>query len=133
MTNINKLVLAGRLTRDVELRHSSGGMAIAKIGCVVNERRKKGDDWIEEPVFVEVTMFGKRAEAFERYHRKGAEFCFPDSRLAFDSWDDKTTGAKRSKLYVVANQWEFIGSKDPQEGSAPAIADVPFRETDTPF
>jgi len=107
MTNINNLVLAGRLTRDVEIRTSAGGTAIAKIGCVVNERRKKGEEWIEEPIFVEATMFGNRAEVFAKHHTKGSKFCFPSARLAFDQWVDKD-GEKRSKLYVVANQWEFI-------------------------
>ena len=129
MTNINRMVLAGRLTRDPELRHTAGGMAIVKAGCAINNRRKQGDQWIDEPVFFEATLFGKRAEAFERFHRKGSEFCFDDARLAFDSWEDRTTGEKRSKLYVVANSWEFVGAKD--DGTEPranfvADADVPF-------
>lgn len=135
MTNINKLVLAGRLTRDPELRHTAGGTAIVKLGCAVNERRKKGDEWIDEAVFFEVTMFGKRAEAFERFHKKGSEFCFPEARLAFDQWDDKQTGAKRSKLYVIANSWEFIGAKAEESATAStALRDAPFLEADdTPF
>ena len=118
--NINKLIVAGRLTRDPELTHTAGGMAIAKLGCVVNDRRKKGDEWVDDPTFFEVTMFGKRAESFCRYHAKGSEFCFPDARMAFDTWEDRTTGEKRSKLYVVANSWEFTGKKvDEPMGKVP--------------
>jgi len=133
MTNINKLVLAGRLTRDPELRHSAGGTAIVKAGMAVNEKRKVREEWIDEAVFVEVTMFGKRAEAFERFHKKGSECCFPDARLAYDTWDDKQTGAKRNKLYVIANSWEFIGSKEAQATASTELRDAPFADTDTPF
>ena len=123
MTNINKLCLAGRLTRDPEMRFTDGGMAIARMGCVVNERRKKGDQWIDEAVFMEVTMFGKRAEAFANHPRKGSEFCFPDARLAYDTWEGKD-GEKRQKLYVIANGFEFIGGK--QEANFVPDDKVPF-------
>tara|TARA_R110000737_G_scaffold47134_4_gene67042 strand:+ start:5336 stop:5686 length:351 start_codon:yes stop_codon:yes gene_type:complete len=108
MTNINKLVLAGRLTRDVDTRSTAGGV-VARIGMAVNRKKKEGDKWVDEATYVNVTMFGKRAEAFARYHSKGSQCCFPNARLAFNSWEKD--GEKRSELYVVAEDWEFIGSK----------------------
>ena len=74
------------------------------------------DQWREEATFVDVTIFGKRGEAFEKYHKKGAS-AFIDGELRFDQWEDKETGQKRSKLYVVANNWEFVsGGKGEQSG-----------------
>tara|TARA_R110002167_G_scaffold93122_2_gene249801 strand:+ start:2936 stop:3322 length:387 start_codon:yes stop_codon:yes gene_type:complete len=128
MVNVNKLVLIGRLTRQPELRFTEGGTAVCKAGCVINERSKRGDQWVEEPVFFEATLFGKRAEAFANYHSKGSEFCFASARLAFDSWEDKTTGEKRSKLYVIANEWEFMTSKAPSAEPTATYSDTP-----TPF
>ena len=110
MTNINKLVLAGRLTRDPESK-VVGDMTIVRVGMAVNERKKVDGTWVDEPVYVDVRLFGKRAEAFLKYHSKGSQCCFPDARLAFDQWDDKETGKRRSHLYVIANSWEFIGAK----------------------
>ena len=133
--NINNGTFAGRLTRDVDLRHAPSGTAIANIGLAINRRRKKGDDWVDEPVFVEVRLFGKRAEAFARFHVKGNKACFPQCELVFEQWVDKNSGEKRSKLLLHAQGFEFVeGSKGdaaPAGGSdwgvgAPPTDDTPF-------
>jgi len=124
MTNINKVVLAGRLTRDPNLSYSAAGLAIMKVGMAVNERREKNGQWVDIAVFVNVTMFGKRGEAFAKYHKRGSECCFPDAKLGFNSWEKD--GVKRSELYVIANGWEFIGAKDPVAGTVVADEDTPF-------
>jgi single-strand DNA-binding protein len=114
MSSFNKVILMGNLTRDPEIRFTQNQMAICKVGLAVNRRFKdsKTDEWREEPTFVDVTIFGKRGEAFEKYHRKGAS-AFLEGELRLDNWEDKNTGQKRSKLYVVADNWEFVGgSKD---------------------
>ena len=92
MASFNKVILMGNLTRDPELRYTASNMAICKVGMAVNRRVKdqQTDQWREEPTFVDVTIFGKRGERF-------------------DQWEDKESGQKRSKLYVVANNWEFVG------------------------
>ncbi|MEM8709388.1 MAG: single-stranded DNA-binding protein [Planctomycetota bacterium] len=110
MASYNKVVLMGNLTRDPELRYTQSNLAVCKVGLAVNRRVKDSqtDQWREEATFVDVTIFGKRGEAFEKYHRKGAS-AFIDGELRFDQWEDKETGQKRSKLYVVANNWEFVG------------------------
>ena len=110
MASYNKVVLMGNLTRDPELRYTQSNLAVCKVGLAVNRRVKDSqtDQWREEATFVDVTIFGKRGEAFEKFHKKGAS-AFIDGELRFDQWEDKESGQKRSKLYVVANNWEFVG------------------------
>jgi len=123
MASFNKVILMGNLTRDPELRFTQSNMAVCKVGLAVNRRFKDGQtgEWREEPTFVDITIFGKRGEAFEKYHRKGAS-AFVEGSLRFDTWDDKNTGQKRSKLYVVADNWEFVGGGRESGGSASASA-----------
>ncbi|MEM6567339.1 MAG: single-stranded DNA-binding protein [Planctomycetota bacterium] len=110
MASFNKVILMGNLTRDPELRYTQSNMAVCKVGMAVNRRVKdqQTEQWREEPTFVDVTIFGRRGEAFEKYHKKGAS-AFIDGELRFDQWEDRESGQKRSKLYVVANNWEFVG------------------------
>ncbi len=118
MASFNKVILMGNLTRDPELRYTQSNLAVCKVGLAVNRRVKdqQTDQWREETTFVDVTIFGKRGEAFEKYHKKGGS-AFVDGELRFDTWEDKESGQKRSKLYVVANNWEFVGgSRSEREG-----------------
>lgn len=110
MSSFNKVILMGNLTRDPEVRFTANQMAICKFGMAVNRRFKDAasGEWKEEPTFVDVTIFGSRAEPFAKYHSKGKP-CFIEGELRLDTWEDKNGGGKRSKLYVVANQWEFVG------------------------
>jgi len=124
--NVNVVVLGGHLTRDVDLRFSGGGVAYTSIGLAVNGRRKQGDEWVDEPCFVDVKLFGKRAEAFAKFHGKGSAALFPRASLKYETWSDKTTGDKRSKLVVHAQDWEFVGEKK-------AVAAGGSTDDDTPF
>jgi single-strand DNA-binding protein len=110
MASFNKVILMGNLTRDPELRYTAANMAICKFGLAVNRRFKDSatGEWKEEPTFVDVTIFGTRAEPFARYHSKGKP-AFIEGSLRLDTWEDKNGGGKRSKLYVVADTWEFVG------------------------
>lgn len=110
MASYNRVILMGNLTRDPELRYTSSNMAICKFGLAVNRRFKDSqtNEWKEEPTFVDVTIFGARAEPFARYHTKGKP-AFIEGSLRLDTWEDKNGGGKRSKLYVVADTWEFVG------------------------
>ena len=149
MASYNKVILMGNLTRDPELRYTPNNMAICKIGLAVNRRFKDGQtgEWKEEPTFVDVTIFGARGEAFQRFHTKGKP-AFIEGSLRLDTWDDKNGGGKRSKLYVVADNWEFVGagggpgrgeSGGGQGSSGDSGVDAPPREPefqqvdDTPF
>ncbi len=118
MASYNKVILMGNLTRDPELRYTQNNMAICKVGMALNRRFKdsQSEEWREEVTFVDVTIFGRRGEAFEKYHKKGQSAFFEGS-LRFDTLDDKNTGQKRSKLYVVADNWEFVNAGREGSGS----------------
>ena len=110
MASYNKVILMGNLTRKPEMRFTQGGMAICKVGLAVNRRFKDAQgEWKEEATFVDVTLFGKRGEAFAKYHDKG-KTAFIEGSLRLDSWEDKQSGEKKSKLYVVADDWQFVGA-----------------------
>jgi single-strand DNA-binding protein len=122
--NLNSVQLAGRLTRDPDVRYTSQGTAIADIGLAVN-RYWKGEDGTtkEECTFLDVTAFGKTAEIVQKHLRKGSQI-YVEGRLKLDQWDDRQTGAKRSKLKVVAESMQFVGpradSPPPAKPTAPA-------------
>jgi single-strand DNA-binding protein len=114
MASYNKVILMGNLTRDPEVRFAQNGTAICKIGLAVNRRyQDAAGEWKEEATFVDVTIFGKRGEAFAKFHAKGKP-AFIEGELRLDTWDDKQSGQKRSKLYVVGNNWEFVGAGAPR-------------------
>jgi len=110
MSSFNKVLLMGNLTRDPETRFTSSGTAVVNFGLAVNERFQGADgQWQERPTFIDVTMFGKRGEAFAKFHTKGKS-AFIEGKLRLDTWEDKNGGGKRSKLYVVGDSWEFVGA-----------------------
>ena len=135
MGNYNRVILLGNLTRDPELRYTPAGMGICSFGLATNKRFKdQGGEWKERPVFVDVTIFGKRGEAFAKFHKKGKQ-AFLEGELRMDQWEDKKTGEKRSKLYVVGDNWEFVGGERTEEYSE-AAEDDPGRaldDDDCPF
>jgi single-strand DNA-binding protein len=110
MASFNKVILMGNLTRDPETRFTQGGMAVVNFSLAVNERYQGSDgQWQDRATYVDVTMFGKRGEAFAKFHTKG-KAAFIEGKLRLDTWEDKNGGGKRSKLYVVGDNWEFVGS-----------------------
>src|SRR3954469_2615895 len=110
MASFNKVILVGNLTRDPELRYTPKGTAIAKIGLAVNRTwRTETGEQKEEVTFVDVDVFGRTAENVGQYMRKGSPILI-EGRLRLDQWDDKQTGQKRSKLGVVAETVQFLGS-----------------------
>jgi len=110
MANFNKVMLMGNVTRDIELRYTPKGTAVADIGLAVNRVRSgDGGERIEETTFVDVTLWGRTAEVAQQYSGKGKPL-FIEGRLQMDSWDDKATGQKRSKLKVVADNIQLMGA-----------------------
>lgn len=110
MSSYNKVILMGNLTRKPEVRFTQSGTAICKFGLAVNRRFKdQSGEWKEEATFIDITFFGKRGEAFAKYHDKGKP-AFIEGSLRLDTWEDKQSGDKRSKLYVVGDDWQFVGS-----------------------
>jgi single-strand DNA-binding protein len=108
MANLNKVMLLGNLTRDPELRHTPTGSAVADLGLAVNRKVQDGNGgWKDETTFVDVTVWGASAENANKYLTKGRGV-FVEGRLQMDVWDDKTTGQKRTKLKVVADNLQFL-------------------------
>ncbi len=123
MASFNKVILVGNLTRDPELRYTPKGTAIAKIGVAVNRVwTNEAGEKKEEVTFVDVDVFGRTAENVGQYMRKGRPILI-EGRLRLDQWDDKQTGQKKSKLGVVAEVVQFLGSaQGGGEGGASAPA-----------
>jgi single-strand DNA-binding protein len=118
VASFNKVILVGNLTRDPELRYTPKGLAIAKIGLAVNRVwRNEAGETKEEVTFVDVDVFGRTAENVGQYMRKGRPILI-EGRLRLDQWDDKQTGQKRSKLGVVAETVQFLGSPTGGGGNA---------------
>ena len=122
MASFNKVVLVGNLTRDPELRYTPKGTAIAKLGLAVNRVwTNESGEKKEEVTFVDVDVFGRTAENVGQYMRKGRPILI-EGRLKLDQWDDKQTGQKKSKLGVVAETVQFLGSPAGAEGGGGAPA-----------
>jgi single-strand DNA-binding protein len=126
MASFNKVILMGNLTRDPELRYTPKGTAIAKVGLAVNRVwTNEAGEKKEDVTFIDVDVFGRTAENVGQYMRKGRPILV-EGRLKLDQWDDKATGAKRSKLGVVAETVQFLGSAPAAgEGGAPAAPRAP--------
>lgn len=114
--NYSKAFLGGRLTRDPELRHSQGGMAIASLSVAVNEKRADK----ETVSFIDCTAFAKTAENVHRFFKKGDPI-FVEGRLKQDSWEAQD-GSRRSKLVVYVDRFEFLGGKGEKQAEPAAQA-----------
>jgi single-strand DNA-binding protein len=152
MASFNKVILAGNLTRDPELRYTPKGTAVARIGVACNRKWKSETGELKEEVtFVDVDAFGKTAETIGQYLKKGRPILI-EGRLRYDTWEDKQTKQKRSKLGVVLENFQFLdsggGRGEGGEGapaaprpaastvpaaSEPAEGDAPTESDDVPF
>lgn len=113
---MNKVILLGNLTRDVDLTYTQGGLAIGKFGLAVNRKIKDK----EEVMFIDVVLFSKGAELASQYLSRGSRVLI-EGRLTLEQWNDKDTGAKRSKHTITADSLQFIDRKQDSE----AVADEP--------
>ena len=110
MANFNKVILAGNLTRDPELRYTPKGTAVARITLAVNRTWKsESGENKEEVSFVDVDIWGRQAEVISQYMKKGRPLLV-EGRLKQDTWEDKNTKQKQSKLKVVLESFSFIDS-----------------------
>jgi single-strand DNA-binding protein len=111
MASLNKVFLAGNLTRAPELRYTPGGTAVAQFGVAVNRKFKNREGQVqEEATFVDVEVWGRQAETASEYLAKGSPVLI-EGRLKLDSWESKQTGEKRSKLRVVGERVQFLGGR----------------------
>jgi single-strand DNA-binding protein len=118
MASFNKVILIGNLTRDPEVRYTPKGTAVAEIGLAVNRvYTTDSGEKREEATFVDVTLWGRTAEIAGEYLKKGRPV-FIEGRLQLDTWDDKQSGQKRSKLRVVGEGMQLIGGR-PGGGGEP--------------
>ncbi len=116
--NINKVTLAGRLTRDPEKTEAKSGIAISKIRLAINKKRKAtSGDYEEQATFMDVTFFDRTAETINQYLRKG-EALYIEGRLEVSEWEDKETGKPRSKLEVIGNSFQFMPKPRQDDASA---------------
>ncbi len=112
MANLNKVMLIGNLTRDPEIKYTPKGTAIADIGLAVNRNyTTESGEKREEVTFIDVTLWGRVAEIVGEYCKKGRPL-FVEGRLQLDTWDDKQTGQKRSKLKVVGDNIQLLGGRE---------------------
>ena len=118
MANFNKVILAGNLTRDPELRYTPKGTAVARIGMALNRTWKsETGESKEEVTFVDVEAFGRQAEVIAQYVKKGRPLLV-EGRLKLDQWEDKNTHQKQSKLKVVLEGFSFLDSNRGDAGGA---------------
>ncbi|HVF70174.1 MAG TPA: single-stranded DNA-binding protein [Chthoniobacterales bacterium] len=115
MASFNKVILLGNLTRDPEVRYTPKGTAVTDLGLAVNRSyTAENGEKREEVTFVDVTFWGRTAEVAGEYLKKGRPV-FVEGRLQLDSWDDKQSGQKRTKLKVIGENMQMLGS--PRGGS----------------
>lgn len=116
MASLNKVMLIGNLTRDPELRVTPKGTSICQFGLAVNRQYKdESGASRDDTTFLDIEAWGKQGELVAKYLSKGRPACIV-GRLKTESWEDKQSGAKRSKLKVVAEEVQFLGSGERQAG-----------------
>jgi len=143
MASFNRVILLGNLTRDVVVTYSKGGSAIAEVGLATNHKYKdsRTNETKEEVTFVDVTFFGRTAEIAGEYLAKGRPVLI-EGRLKYEQWNDKETGAKRSKMRVIGESLQLLGggrdggqsAARPESDGAPMSAqDAIDAAEETPF
>src|SRR5436305_6072508 len=113
MPSFNKVMIIGNLTRDPQLKQLPSQVTLAEFGIAMSRkyRTASGEDK-EEVCFIDCTAFGRQAETIAQWCRKGKQL-FVEGRLKYDTWEDQRAGgAKRSKITVVVENFQFLGSKD---------------------
>jgi single-strand DNA-binding protein len=113
MPSFNKVILLGNLTRDPEVRYTPKGSAVCDLGIAVNRQYTlDSGEKREEVTYVDVVLWSRLAEIAGEYLKKGRPV-FIEGRLQMDTWDDKQTGQKRSKLRVIGETMQLLGSRPP--------------------
>jgi len=118
MASFNKVILLGNLTRDPEVRYTPKGSAVCDLGVAVNRQYTlDSGEKREEVTFVDVVLWSRLAEIAGEYLKKGRPI-FIEGRLQLDTWDDKQSGQKRSKLRVIGETMQLLGGRPPAAGGA---------------
>ena len=118
MASFNKVILLGNLTRDPEIRYTPKGSAVCDLGIAVNRQYTlENGERREEVTYVDVVLWARLAEIAGEYLKKGRPV-FIEGRLQLDTWDDKQSGQKRSKLRVIGESMQMLGSRGGGGGGA---------------
>lgn len=129
MANVNKVILIGNVTRDVESKALPSGSSVASLSLAVNRSYKtESGATREEVLFVDVELWGRVAEIAAQYVKKGSPL-YVEGRLKMDSWEDKETGQKRSKMKVVGEAIQLLGSKKNADEAPQAPRPRPVAES----
>lgn len=134
MPSFNKCIFMGNLTRDPQLKYLPSQTAVTEFGIAVNRKFKtSGGEVREEVMFLDCSVFGKRAEVVNQYFKKGSQILV-EGHLKFDTWDDKQ-GQKRSKHILIVDSFEFMGGakKDGEAKESPIDTEQQFKDDDIPF
>ena len=135
MASLNSVILLGNLTRDPEVRYSPSGTPVATLGLAVNNRVKQGDEWKDDPCFIDVVVFGKQAESCGEYLSKGQPVLI-EGRLRYRTWESQE-GQKRSKHEVTAFRVQFMPKTGRAAGGSGVPGDFaesePMEDDDVPF
>ena len=124
----------GNMTRDIEIRTTESGLQIGGFGLAVNRKWKdKNGVAKEEVMFADITAFGVQAEVLAKYTQKGSPL-YVAGRLKLDQWEDKETGAKRSKMGIILESFQFLGSAQSDEKpAAETTTSTDIADDDVPF
>lgn len=120
--------LIGNLTRDPVLAYLPSGTAVCDVSIAVNDRVKRGGEWQEEVSYFDLTLFGRTAEVAAEYTHKGSKVAV-DGQLKQETWADKDTGAKRSKVKIIVDRLDLLGSpgeRRREEQEQPESDEIPF-------
>jgi single-strand DNA-binding protein len=127
---INDVRLAGILGRDPEIRYTTSGMAVvnASMACSRRYKAQNATEWKEETTWVDLEIWGKRAESFSELLGKGVPV-YIEGHLKKDEWEDKNTGQKRTKMKIVVDKWQFVERKSKSGGGAPRSSGASSRSS----
>lgn len=130
MAEINSVVLVGRLTKDAEIKYTSGGMGVVKFTLAVNRRAKEGDTWVDKASFFNVESMGKAAEAVHKYLTKG-KMIGVQGELRQDTWEKD--GQRQSMVKIHAHSIQLLGSSDGKPVANDSSSPAQDFEDDIPF
>jgi single-strand DNA-binding protein len=128
MADINHVTLIGRLTRDAELKYTSSGQAVCKFSVAVNRRKKQGEQWVDEPNFFDIVLWGRQGESLNQYLLKGKQVGI-DGELRQDRWEQD--GQNRSRVEIVANNLQLLGGSAGSAGNGGTSSSFANRQETT--
>jgi len=121
MADMSVAIIVGRLTREAELKYTNSGQALLKFAVATSTRRKKGDQWIDEPSFWDVELWGKQGESLNPYLNKG-KLVAVEGSMRQDRWEKE--GVQHMKVVVNANSVQLLGSNEQHQGQPAKTQEV---------